>query len=188
MNLAGLLDDLRDHQGAIALYKKALALQPNDANTHYNLGVSYGETEDYISAIREYREAKRLDPTRLDVRQNLGSALMHTDPAAAITEMRELVALAPDYPVCHRCLGSALYSVGRLQEAEKEFRIAISSDPADPVAYRQIGLIREFEKNYDAALAEYRKAAKLNDTSAYGLQGRVLLLKKDFPAAITGSE
>ena len=184
VNLAGLLDDLRDHQGAVAMYKKAIALQPNDVNAHYNLGVSYGEMQDYIPAIREYREAKRLDPTRLDVRQNLGSALMQTDPAAAIAEMRELVALAPDYPICHRCLGGALSRVGRVQEAEKEFRIAMSADPADPVVHVQVGGIREFEKNYDAALSEYRKAAALNDSEAYGMIGRVLLLKKDFPAAI----
>ena len=184
VNLAGLLDDLRDHQGAVAMYKKAIALQPNDVNAHYNLGVSYGEMRDYVSAIREYREAKRLDPSRLDVRQNLGSALMHSDPGAAITELRELAALAPDYPVCHRCLGSALSRVGRMQEAEKEFRIAMSQDPADPGVHVQVGGIREFEKNYDAALVEYRKAAALNDPEAYGKIGRVLLLKKDFPAAI----
>ncbi len=184
LNLAGLLDDLHDHQGAIAMYKKAVVLKPNDALAHYNLGVVYGETEDYISAIREYREAKRLDPNRLDVRQNLGSALMHTDPAAAITEMQELVAIAPDYPICHICLGGALSRVGRVQEAEKEFRIAMETDPANPAAHVQVGAIREYEKKYDAALAEYRKAAALNDTEAYGMMGRVLLLKKDFPAAI----
>ena len=183
-NLAGLLDDLRDHQGAIAMYKKAILLKPNEALAHYNLGVVYGETEDFISAIREYREAKRLDPNRLDVRQNLGSALMHTDPAAAITEMQELVAIAPDYPICHICLGGALSRVGRVQEAEKEFRIAMETDPANPAAHVQVGAIREYEKKYDAALAEYRKAAALNDTEAYGMMGRVLLLKRDFPAAI----
>jgi tetratricopeptide (TPR) repeat protein len=184
VNLAGLLDELRDHQGAVAMYKKAIALQPNDVNAHYNLGVAYGEAEDYVAAIREYREAKRLDPSRLDVRQNLGSALLQADPAAAITEFRELVDLAPDYPICHRCLGSALYTVGRLADAENEFRIAMRSDPADPVVHRQVGSIRETEKNYDAALAEYRKAVALNDTEVYGMIGRTLLLKKDFPAAI----
>ena len=184
VNLAGLLDELRDHQGAVAMYKKSIALQPNNVNAHYNLAVAYDETEDYLAAIREYREAKRLDPGRLDVRQNLGSALLHIDPAAAITEIRELVALAPDYPVCHLCLGSALYAVGRLKDAENEFHIAVTADPANPAAHREIGLIREAAKNYDAALSEYRKAAQLGDTSAFGLAGRVLVAKNDFSAAI----
>jgi tetratricopeptide (TPR) repeat protein len=184
LQMGNLLGDLHDPEGAVVMYKKAIALKPNDALAHYNLGVVYGEKQDYISAIREYREAKRLDPNRLDVRQNLGSALMHTDPGAAITEMRELVAIAPDYPICHVCLGGALSRVGRVQEAEKEFRIAMSADPGNPAVHVQIGAIREYEKNYDAALAEYRKAAALNDPQAYGMIGRALLLKKDFSAAV----
>jgi tetratricopeptide (TPR) repeat protein len=109
---------------------------------------------------------------------------MHTDPAAAITEMKELVAIAPDYPICHVCLGGALSRVGRVQEAEKEFRLAMSTDPANPAVHVQLGSIREYEKNYDAAIAEYRKAAALNDPSAYGMVGRVLVLKKDYAAAV----
>src|SRR2546428_6716123 len=51
-------------------------------------------------------------------------ALVHQDPAAAITELRELAALAPDFQMCHQSLGIALYQIGRYQEAEKEYRIA----------------------------------------------------------------
>jgi tetratricopeptide (TPR) repeat protein len=184
MNMAVLLDGLHDQQGSIEMYKKAIALRPNDALAHYNLGVVYSEKEDYIAAIREYREAKRLDPTRLDVRQNLGAALMQTDPAAAITEMQELVAMAPDFPICHLCLGGALSRVGRVQEAEKEFRIAMNADPGNPAVHVQVGAIREYERKYDEALAEYRNAAALNDPTAYGMIGRVLLLKKDYAAAV----
>src|SRR5712664_938806 len=185
-NLGILLDDLRDHDGAIAQYKKALTLKPDDINARYNLGIAYGGKGDYISAIREYREVKRRDPNRLDARQNLSAALMKDDPAAAITELRELAALAPDFPICHQCLGSALQTTGRLQEAEKEYRIAVELDPAVPDPHNGIGNIQEALKNYDEALREYRRAEELdsNDASAYRNAGRVLLLKKDFPTAI----
>jgi len=75
---------------------------------------------------------------------------MHSDPAAAITEFRELVALAPDSPMCHGCLATAFYNIGRYPEAEKEFQIAMETDPADATSHRGLGLIRESEKNYDA--------------------------------------
>jgi tetratricopeptide (TPR) repeat protein len=60
----------------------------------------------------------------------------------------------------------------------------MSADPANPAVHVQLGSIREYEKNYDAAIAEYRKAAALNDPSAYGMVGRVLVLKKDYAAAV----
>src|SRR5260370_908118 len=153
-DLGILLFDKGDMDGAIAAYKKALALQPDDVNTRYNLGLAYDRKNDYASAIPEYRAATPRDPNRLDARQNLGSALMHQDPAAAIKEFRELAALAPDFPLCHECLGSALYSTGRYQEAEKEYRIAAKLDPTDPDPHIRIGHIREVEKNYDKALIE----------------------------------
>src|SRR5258708_30328546 len=97
-----------------------------------------------------------------------------------------MAAVGTDLPVCHQCLGSAIYTAGRYQEVEKEYRIAAKLDPTDPAPHTSIGHIREVEKNYDQALGEYRKAQELdsNDASAYTDAGRILLLKKEFPAAI----
>ena len=186
-SLGILLDSLQDFAGAATQFKKALTLNPGNLNAQYNLGNAYASEGNYIAAIREYRDVKRRDPKRLDARQNLGSALMHTDSAAAITEFRELVALAPDFPICHQCLANALYNVGRLSEAKTEYQTVMASDPANPVPHRGLGLILEFQKEYDAALVEYRKSEALDDSSglAFGFAGRVLLLKKDFAAAIT---
>jgi tetratricopeptide (TPR) repeat protein len=185
-SLGILLDEMRDYAGAVANYKKAITLNPKNVNATYNLALAYGELGDHVSAIQEYREAKRLDPSRLDVRQNLGSELIHADPSAAITEFEELVALAPDFPICHFCLGNAYYNVGRLSEAQKEFQIAADGDPAEAGPRRGLGLILEAQKDYDGALVEYRKAQSLDRSSsiAYESAGRVLLLKKDFPGAI----
>src|SRR6266853_2990930 len=185
-SLGILLEEMRDYAGAVANYKKAVTLNPKNVNATYNLALAYGELGDHVSAIQEYREAKRLDPSRLDVRQNLGSELIHADPSAAITEFEELVALAPDFSICHFCLGNAYYNVGRLSEAQKQFQIAADGDPAEAGPRRGLGLILEARKDYDGALVEYRKAQSLDRSSsiAYESAGRVLLLKKDFPGAV----
>jgi tetratricopeptide (TPR) repeat protein len=184
--LGGVLYDLHDYDAAIAQYKKALALKPDDVNTRYNLGVVYADKGDFTEAIREYRDVKHRDSARLDARQNLGAALMHQDPAAAITEFRELATMAPDFQICHQCLGNALLQTGRIHDAEEEFRTAIRLDPADPRAQSDLGRVYEVEKNYDAALDEYRKAEQLDETLAatHADAGRILLLKKDFTSSI----
>src|SRR5260221_4237085 len=181
-----LLHEMRDYAGAVTQYKKALTLNPGNVMRRYILALCCGERGDHGAAIGKYREAKRPDPARLDVRQNLGGELMHTDPASAITEFQELVALAPDYPICHFCLGNAYMNVGRIPEAQKEFQTASKGDPTDGRPHRGLGLLLETQQNYDGALAEYRKAEELDPSSSlpFEFAGRVFLLKKDFPAAI----
>ena len=186
VNLASLLDDMKDFDAAISYFKKALVLNPDDVRGRYDLGVTYGDKGDLVSAIREYREVIRRDPHMLEARQNLGAALIHTDPGAAITEFRELQAIAPDWPLCHQCLASALLRTGRLPEAEKEYGIAIQQDPASPAPLNGLGLVYETEKKLDDALAQYRKAEKLDDSdaAAHTNVGRILGQQKSYSAAI----
>ena len=52
----------KNYNKAIRYYKKALALQPNDAVFHYNMGTSYFAKHDYGFAAQQYRAAYILDP------------------------------------------------------------------------------------------------------------------------------
>ena len=187
VNLGGLLDTLKDFDGAIAEDKKALALDPGNIRARYDLGIAYADKGDLVSAIREYREVKLRDPHNLEARQNLGATLMQTDPGAAITEFRELAAIAPDWPLCHQCLGSAYLRTERFDEAEKEYRLAIQQNPGSTGPLNGLGTTLETQKKYDEALALYQQAQDLdsNDAVAFRDAGRVLVLKKDFASAIT---
>jgi tetratricopeptide (TPR) repeat protein len=184
-SLGLLLANMRDFDGAIEQFQKALALKPGNSGVRYNLAVTYGDKGDYISAIREYREVKRIDPGDGNARQNLGLALLHTDPAAAVTEFRELAALEPDRVSCNTCLAGALYDTGRFEDAKKEYLISTETDPTSPLPYVGLGRVEEAQKQYDQALNYYRKAQRIDRTFAesYTDAGRVLLQKKDFPAA-----
>ena len=187
VNLGGLLDQLKDFDGAIEQNKKALALDPGNIRARYDLGISYANKGDLVSAIREYREVKLRDPRNLEARQNLGATLMQTDPGAAITEFRELAAIAPNWPLCHQCLGSAYLHTERFDEAEKEYRLAIEQNPGSTGPLNGLGTTLETEKKYDEALALYQQAQELDSNDAVGYRdaGRVLVLKKDFASAIT---
>ncbi len=52
----------KNYNKAIRYYKKALALQPNDAVFHYNLGSSYFGRHQFDLAAQQYHEAYKLDP------------------------------------------------------------------------------------------------------------------------------
>ena len=55
---------------AAKAYKTALALSPNYALVHYNLGANFDAMGKYKKAIRSYQTAFELDPGMLDLKQN----------------------------------------------------------------------------------------------------------------------
>jgi tetratricopeptide (TPR) repeat protein len=55
--------DLRDHAGAAAAYRKAIELRPDHAEATFNLGVVLQETGNLGEAMRAYAQAYRLRPS-----------------------------------------------------------------------------------------------------------------------------
>ena len=49
-----------DHAGAIAAHRTALRLRPDDALTHYNLGLALAKKGDPAGAIAPYRAVRPL--------------------------------------------------------------------------------------------------------------------------------
>jgi tetratricopeptide (TPR) repeat protein len=62
--------DLRDHDGAVAAYRKAIELKPDHAEAALNLGTVLQEKGDLDGAMRAYTEAYRLRP------QSFGTIVM----------------------------------------------------------------------------------------------------------------
>jgi Flp pilus assembly protein TadD len=58
-----------DLDGAIDEYREALRLNPNDANTHNNLGVAL-EEGDRRGALEQYRAAYMLEPKDATYKRN----------------------------------------------------------------------------------------------------------------------
>jgi tetratricopeptide (TPR) repeat protein len=61
-----------------ALLKKSLALDPNSAEAHLQLGNLYSDQTKFAEAIPEYETARKLDPDLADVRYRLGQAYVRT--------------------------------------------------------------------------------------------------------------
>jgi tetratricopeptide (TPR) repeat protein len=186
IDIGDVLANQNQFDAAIQQYKKAITLDPQNSRARYNLGIAYDRKGDLVSAIREYREVKRIDPKRLEARQNLAHDLLSTDLGAGISEFRELAKDAPDWPLCHQCLGNALTDAGRFSEAEKELEIAIQQNPASAGPLYSLGRTYEVENKPEQALVLYRRAEKLDETDTYSFTGaaRLLMAKKDFSGAL----
>src|SRR5271169_2935758 len=87
---------------AIADYRKALELEPNDADTHYNLALALKYKGDPRQAVEEFEAALRLKPKWGDAHYGLGATWYDLkDQPAALKELRIAVGLAPANAAAH---------------------------------------------------------------------------------------
>jgi Flp pilus assembly protein TadD len=103
---------------AIVVYRQALALWPNDAQTHNKLGRALSSTGQRREAVAAHLEAVRLRPASSEYRYDLGNAQRQAgelDEARASFE--EAIRLDPEFPEAHCNLGFVLVAQGRFADA-----------------------------------------------------------------------
>jgi tetratricopeptide (TPR) repeat protein len=126
-NLANALLRTQLYDKAVTHYKKALSLDPQNADqVHFNLGNVYMKQKNYDAAVEQFRTAVSLNPAPLEFRLNLGQALaMQGNIDAAITEMEEVLQFLPENGSVHNNLGIMLMQKGRVASAEYHFSEAV---------------------------------------------------------------
>ena len=119
-------------------FRRSLALDPNNANTHHWFNGDYlqavGRRDE---AVREAVRARELDPLSLTINGGVGRALYLTGRAEeAIPYLRDVVALDTAFPVTHEWLGTAYVGLGRYAEAVPVLRRSIDtvSQQSTPIA------------------------------------------------------
>ena len=94
-------------EAAEAVYREGVRLKPDDAASHYLLGIVLYDLGRYHQAIDEQRAAVRIRPDSVIYHTELGRALgMAGRPEQAITEARTAIRLNPRYATAHSVLGS----------------------------------------------------------------------------------
>src|SRR3989442_11422567 len=116
---------------AIASYRKALALEPNDPDTHYNLALTLKYKGDAKQSVEEFEATLRLKPKWADAHYGLGATLydLH-EQAAALKELRAAVGLDPSNAGAHRLLARVYVEQNDLKAAEVELTRAVQLKPS----------------------------------------------------------
>jgi Flp pilus assembly protein TadD len=149
-NLGTVLHKHRaDFVAARASYGAALACDPADGcgiggSVHCALGILAEEQLDLDGAERAYDLATKADPASALAWCNLGHLLLkhRSSPALAGRCFHRYVELAPSEPNAHNSLGSALRTAGDLDGAEVCFCHALTIDPHDAFARKQLAALR----------------------------------------------
>ena len=160
LHLLGLIrvSEERYEEGA-ALIRQALAIDPNFAAAHLNLGTCLQEMEKLDEAEASYRIALRLQPKNPQIHSALGLNLwsQYRD-LEALENFNEALKLKPDFAEAHFNRGSLLSKLKQHQMALMNLGKAIDLRPHYPDAYYVRGLSLHELEFYDKALKSLKTA------------------------------
>jgi superkiller protein 3 len=165
----------KDYPAAVDSYQQYLSKRPNDAIAHFQLGYAFTALARPADAKPEYERAIELNPNMAEAYENLGLTLLTTDPAAAITPLKQASELRRQDPNVLWALGTAYEAAGKLPEAIEQFEAASRLPGAGPKV--QVSLGRALLKTgsaadaaaaFQAALA-FHSGGNLEAQAHYGL-------------------
>lgn len=154
-------------KSAVPALQKAAQFLPNDAETHYNLGLALQTLGQFDAAIASYRRALVLRPDDADAHSDLGNALQELGRhEAAVASYRRALALNPRLAEAHNKLGCALHDLGNPRDAAASYRRALALNPRDVEAYNNLGFALQEVGQLEDALTHYRQALALDPVYA----------------------
>jgi tetratricopeptide (TPR) repeat protein len=119
----------------IALYKIAADLDPENAETFYNLGVAYMAAGQMKEAVAAYRRAIALRPQYEEALYGIALAYKAQNQwPQAVTALQQVIQLKPDFTDARHTLAETLQAQGQWEQAIQQYQRILSQKPV--VAYR----------------------------------------------------
>jgi len=137
-----------------------------DAATLTELGMWFGDHQQYDCAIEAFRSALKLDTESARLNYLLGLTLFSSGHAGdAAAPLQESVRLAPDNLRAHLILGATLAQLHKNDDAKAEWAEALKIDPHSSEAIDFLSRMQVAEGDYGAAIALLRDAKLDEDLS-----------------------
>lgn len=141
---------------AEAEFKKAIELNPNDADAYHMYAWYLLQLARYDEAIENMNMAIKLDPLSLIINQNQGELYYYSRKYdKSIEATKRTIEMDPAFPQAHYLLGMAYLAKGMYEEAMEEFQLEknlpkpfspYSVDSAIGVNYAKQGMQKEAEE------------------------------------------
>jgi TolB-like protein/Tfp pilus assembly protein PilF len=172
---AGTIQHDRNWETGSAALLKARSLDPNNVEMLEISGHMAAAAGRADKAVECFQRAKQGDPLNLLTRKYLGRALQYAGrPAQAVTELRQAIALDPQFPGLHYEMGRALLMLGDRSGALAAF----AAEPLEQSGWRSLGLPLGYHaagdtKRAQAALADLvaQEGADFQIAEAYAFFG-----------------
>ncbi|MBZ5580834.1 MAG: tetratricopeptide repeat protein [Acidobacteriia bacterium] len=156
-----------EFEASIAEWNQALAISPDDAKAHNNLGRALAGQGDFERAIVHWQRAIEINPRYWEAHNNLGVGLGSKGKVnEAIAQFQLALEANPNSAATQGNLARALAMNGKSDHAIAHWRKAIELAPEYVEAYNDLGTELLRRGRTDEALAAWQKATEVNPSFA----------------------
>ncbi|MEW6532479.1 MAG: tetratricopeptide repeat protein [Thermodesulfobacteriota bacterium] len=163
---------------AVAVYQKAVELDPNHSDVHLVLGGAFEAAGKLDEAITYYGKATETDPGSANAYLCLGNALKKAGKIVeAMHEYARSIQVDPKPVLGHLYLAIALHDAGYYPEAVEEYRKALQVDDNIAEVHHRLGRALAEQGEFSDAVVHYRRAIGLQPGMALAHADLGLLLE-----------
>jgi tetratricopeptide (TPR) repeat protein len=184
---AWALAEKGQYDASIALWEKALDLNPDDAKAHNNLGRALAGKGEFDEAMRHWLKAVAVNPAYAEAHNNLGVAFVRKGRFdEAIVHLKRALDAYPVSAELHNNLASALSGKGKYDQAFAHWQKALQINPGYAEAHNDFGTGLFSRGRLDEAIVQWRNAIQCRPdfTLAHYNIGRALAKKGEANQAI----
>ena len=162
-----VMESMKNYDGALLEYKKAVEMAPQKSGTHYLLGNAYWSLSMWDAATEQFQAELINDPANCLAQWKIGNIVLEQrgNPEEALANVEKALNICPNLMAARVDRGRALMKLDRHAEAVKDLEMAEKSDPAEPSThfllaqtYRALGRTQE-------AQAEMKLFSKLEESA-----------------------
>jgi tetratricopeptide (TPR) repeat protein len=181
IGMAQLLDNEGRFAEALLYAVKAQQRSPTNPETNYLLGELLMKNGQFAEALRYLQQAANLWPWHAPTHYSLGQALLRLGQRAAgeaalqraeqlrllnaqLQMMEEAVRTTPGNPYAFAALGSVLRRLGRYEEAQRAYTIALFLSPHNPEILNNVAALHLVQGDTLAAMATYQQVLRIDST------------------------
>ncbi len=162
-----VMESMKNYDGALIEYKKAVEMAPQKSGTHYLLGNAYWSLSMWDAANEQFRSELVNDPANCLAQWKMGNIVLEQrgNPQEALADVEKALNVCPNLMAARVDRGRALMKLDRHAEAAKDLEAAEKSDPTEASThfllaqtYRALGRTQE-------AQAEMKLFSKLEESA-----------------------
>jgi tetratricopeptide (TPR) repeat protein len=129
-----IMESMKNYDGAVVEYKKAIEIAPHQQGTHFKLGNTYWLLGEWDAAIQEFRSELVNDPANCKAQAQIGNIRIaqRMDFEAGLADVDKALASCPSLVQARVDRGRALLKLNRNEEAVKDLQAAEKISPDDP--------------------------------------------------------